>query len=95
MADNISLVESDLIDSKIKLIMGQTDYSADVAMTKLREFNYDEMATIKAYLGIPEKKPTQIKSVNQEIYKQLRHRLDSNMRNYNERAEKGEVKKMV
>ena len=95
MADKISLVETDLIDNKVQLIMRQTDYSADVAVTKLRENNFDEIATIKAYLGIPKKRPSQIKSVNQEIYKQLRHKLDSNMRNYHERVENDEVKKVV
>jgi hypothetical protein len=95
MADNISLVETDLIDEKVQLIMRQTDYSAEVAVLKLRENNFDEMATIKTYLGITEKKPSQIKSVNQEIYKQMRHRLDSNMRNYHDRVEKGQVKKVV
>ena len=39
MADKISLVETDLIDNKVQLIMRQTDYSADVAETKLRENN--------------------------------------------------------
>ena len=95
MADKISLVETDLIDNKVQMIMRQTDYSADVAATKLRENNFDEIATIKAYLGITQKKPSQMKSVNQEIYKQLRRKLDSNMRNYHERVEGGEVKKVV
>jgi hypothetical protein len=52
------------------------------------------MAVIRAYFGIPEKKSQPIKSVNQEIYKQLRYKLDSNMRNYQERVEKGEAKKI-
>jgi len=95
MADSISLVETELIDEKVQLIMRQTDYTEEMAVIKLRENNFDEMATIKRYLGIQEKKQEPIKSVNQEIYKQLRYRLDSNMRNYHERVEKGEVKKVV
>jgi len=95
MADSISLVETELIDEKVQLIMRQTDYTEEIAVIKLRENNFDEMATIKRYLGIQEKKQEPIKSVNQEIYKQLRYRLDSNMRNYHERVEKGEVKKVV
>jgi hypothetical protein len=43
---------------------------------------------------VPDKKAAPVKSVNQEIYKQLRHRLDSNMRNYQERVEKGEARKL-
>jgi hypothetical protein len=45
-------------------------------------------------LGVVEKKVEPVKSVNQEIYKQLRHRLDSNMRNYQERVEKGQARKL-
>ena len=95
MTDNISLVETDQIDERIQKIMRQTDYSENVAREKLKEYNFDEIATIKAYLGITEKKVLPVKSVNQEIYTQLRTKLNSNMRNYQERVEKGEVKKIV
>jgi hypothetical protein len=95
MADNISLVETDQIDEKIQKVMRQTDYSENVAREKLKEYNFDEIATIKAYLGITEKKALPVKSVNQEIYKQLRSRLNSNMKDYQSRVEKGEVKKIV
>jgi hypothetical protein len=45
-------------------------------------------------LGIVEKTKTTPKTLNQEIYTQLRHRLDSNMRDYNNRIEKGEARKL-
>jgi hypothetical protein len=95
MADNISLIETDLIAEKVQKIIRQTDYNEDIAIKKLKENNYDEVATIKSYLGITEKKAPPIKSLNQEIYKQLRYKLDSNMRDYRVRVEKGEVKKVV
>jgi hypothetical protein len=38
-------------------------------------------------MGIVEKKAPPIKSVNQEIYKQLRHKLDDSMREYNSKQE--------
>jgi hypothetical protein len=95
MSDNISLVETDQIDEKIQKVMRQTDYSENLAREKLKEHNFDEIATIKAYLGITEKKALPVKSVNQEIYKQLRSRLNSNMKDYQSRVEKGEVKKIV
>ena len=94
MADNISFVETGQIDEKVQIIMRQTDYTEEVAKEKLKEFNYDHIAVIKSYLGVPNKKAAPVKSVNQEIYKQLRYRLDSNMRNYQERAEKGEARKL-
>jgi hypothetical protein len=95
MADKISLVETDLIAEKVQKIIRQTDYNEETAREKLMEHNFDEFATIKDYLGITEKKSVSIKSVNQEIYKQLRYKLDSNMRDYRVRVEKGEVKKIV
>ena len=95
MEDNISLVETDQIEDKVQVILRQTDYNEEQAREKLKEHGFDEIATIKAYLGITAKKAPQIKSVNQEIYKQLRSKLDSNMRNYQERVDKGEVKKIV
>ena len=95
MTDNISLVETDQIDEKIQKVMRQTDYSENIAREKLKEYNFDEIATIKDYLGITEKKVIPVKSVNQEIYKQLRSRLNSNMKDYQTRVEKGEVKKIV
>ena len=94
MADNISLVETDQIDEKIQIVMRQTDYSENIAIEKLKEHNFDEIATIKGYLGINIKKTETVKSTNQEIYKQLRYKLNSNMMEYNERVEKGEVKKI-
>jgi len=94
MEDKISLVETDQIEERVQKIMRQTDYTEETAREKLKLFNYDEILVIKSYLGITDKKVQPIKSVNQEIYKQLRYRLDSNMRNYQERADKGEVKKL-
>ena len=94
--DNMSLVETDKVKEKLAIVMRQTDYNEEVALEKLKLYNYDEIATIKAYLGLSIKKvDTPVKSVNQEIYKQLRSKLDSNMRDYHVRVEKGEVKKII
>jgi hypothetical protein len=91
----MSLVETDKVKEKVEIIMRQTDYNAEISLDKLKLHNYDEIAVIKGYLGVPEKKNTIVKSVNQEIYKQLRTKLDSNMRDYKDRVEKGEVKKII
>jgi len=76
------------------MVMRQTNYNEETAKNKLIEHGFDEIATIKSYLGIPEKKSSQVTSINQEIYKQMRYKLDSNMRDYKERAEKGDAKKL-
>lgn len=88
-------ISSDLIEDKVSIIIRQTDYSYDIAREKLKQFDYNEILVIKDYFGITEKKTTQIKSVNQEIYKQLRHHLDSSMRDYRDRVDKGEAKKVI
>ncbi len=93
--DNICLVETDQIDDKVKIILGQTDYTREKAIEKLKEFNFDELAVIRDYFGITEKKAPKVKSVNQEIYKQLRGHLDGAMKDYRERVNKGEVKKII
>jgi hypothetical protein len=36
-------------------------------------------------MGIPEKKEVKAKSLNQEIYKQIRTKLDSSMKEYREK----------
>lgn len=93
--DNISLVETDQIDGKIQIILRQTDYTEEKAREKLQQFDYNEIAVIKDYFGITEKKAPPIKSVNQAIYKQLRGHLDSAMKDYRDRVDKGEAKKII
>jgi hypothetical protein len=95
MSDSLSLVETTQIEEKVEKILRQTDYTDVIAREKLKEFNYDEVAVIRGYFGIQDKKvSSQIKSVNQEIYKQLRHKLDSNIKDYHQRVEKGEARKI-
>ena len=92
----MSLVETSQINEKIQIVIRQTDYTEEKAIEKLKLFGYDEIAVIKDYMGITEKKaPQKITSVNQAIYKQLRTHLDTAMSNYRERVDKGEVKKVV
>lgn len=44
------------------------------------------MKVIREFMGLPEKKETnvKIKSVNQEIFRQIRHKLDASMQEYRE-----------
>jgi hypothetical protein len=95
MEDNISLVETSQIEDKVQKILRQTDYTEEEAREKLKQYNFDEIVIIKAYLGIDKKTNTPITSINQEIFKQIRYRLDSNMRDYHKRVEKGEAKQML
>jgi len=92
MNDSISFTNNNEIQEKVEMILRQTNYTEEEAKNKLKDFNYDHIQVVKSYLGIPEKKEPPIKTVNQEIYKQIRHKLDSNMREYNLRKERDETK---
>jgi len=94
MSDNISLIETDKIDGKVQIILRQTNYTEEEAIDKLKEYGFNEISVIRSYLGIVEKPQIGLTSINQSIYKELRSRLDSNMRNYNYRVERGEAKKI-
>ena len=84
MAD-ITFISNEDIEKNIKIILTQTNYDETVAREKLKEFNYDYMKVIRNYMGISEKKQTnKVNSINQEIYRQIRHNLDSGMKNYRE-----------
>jgi hypothetical protein len=92
MSDSISFTNNNEIQEKVEMILRQTDYTEEEAKNKLKEFNYDHIQVVKSYLGITEKKAPPVKTVNQEIYKQIRYKLDSTMREYNLRKERDETK---
>jgi hypothetical protein len=76
------------MDEKINKIMAQTTYTYDEAKEKLNYFEGDFMKVLKDYMGIkcePSNKNAKIKSVNQEIYRQIRHTLDNSMKEYREK----------
>lgn len=76
----VNIINSELLEEKINIVMRQTDYSFVVAKEKLIENDYNELYCIREYLGITEKKePTPPKSLNQEIYKQFRKKLHTDM----------------
>ena len=97
MKDSITLVENEEIKKHIEMILRQTDYTESKANEELKLHGYDPVKVIKKYLGISiteKKELSQSANVNlnQEIYKQMRIKLDNAMRNYNERKENNETK---
>ena len=85
MSDGISFFSGDDINRHINIVMSQTNYTEEQAREKLKLFNCDYMKVLKEYMGINEKPPEQVKSLNQEIYKQIRTKLDSSMKEYREK----------
>jgi len=79
--NNIKMNEND-----ITLIMKQTNYTYQEASNKLVVHDFNKENVIREYLGLEtKKKVASIKSVNQEIYKQIRKELDFTMSAYNKK----------
>ena len=74
------------LDKHIELILRQTDYTKEIAIKKLQLHNNIPLSVIKEYMGVPStEKKEPIKSLNQEIYRQIRSKLDTSMREYREK----------
>jgi hypothetical protein len=73
----IKIMEELSTPVKIAIIRGQTNYTELECVRLLEEHKGDYICIIKQYMGISTiKKEPPIKSVNQEIYKQFRRKLD-------------------
>ena len=77
-SDQIVCIETDLIQERIEILKRQTSYSHKEAKEALQKNNYDVMSCIREYLEVPVKKqePSK-KSINQQIYTELRGKLGS------------------
>ena len=85
-------MEDKELSQKIQMILRQTNYSEIEANNKLDLFNNDEIAVIKDFLGIKQKEEKPFQSINQEIYKQIRYKLDGCRRDFEQRKEANETK---
>jgi len=83
MQSEIAMIDNDDLNNRVQIIMRQTTYAEDIALEKLKELNFDHLKVIKAFMGLSEKKVEPIKSVNQEIYKQIRIKMNSTMSEFN------------
>jgi hypothetical protein len=63
----------------ITIICNQTNYTQEEAKEKLELFKNDYMSVIKDFLNIPMEKKKNIESLNQEIYKQIRLKLNESI----------------
>jgi len=71
----------------IQMIMRQTNYDELEAEEKLVKFNNNPLVVIKDFMGIVEKPKAVAASLNQEIYKQLRSKLDDSIREFNKKQD--------
>ena len=71
--------------SILNKVMTQTNYTEAEAIQKLNDFDGDYIKVIRHYMGIPEKKETKMKSINQEIFRQIRTKMDVSMKEYRDK----------
>jgi hypothetical protein len=74
----MEIIDNEVLTEKIGIISRQTDYDEETIRQKLIDSGYDHLKVIKEYLGLNKEKNVELKSksVNQEIYKQIRKKLD-------------------
>jgi hypothetical protein len=73
------------MDEQIDMIMRQTNYSREECIEKLKN-NNNTNDIIKEYLGISlQPSSTRKKSLQQEIYYQIRTQLDSSVKEFNKK----------
>ena len=85
MSEKISFYNYEDLNKHLQIVLSQTNYTEEEAINKLKLYNCDYMKVIREYMGIPDKKPQKVKSVNQEIFKQIRTTLDCSMKEYREK----------
>jgi hypothetical protein len=88
LTNNLDKTETHVKDDQknnenIDIVLRQTNYTKEVAIQKLKEHNNNTINVIKEYMGVkPTEKKAPIKSLNQEIYRQIRIKLDTSMDEY-------------
>lgn len=70
-------------NNNIDIVLRQTNYTKEIAIQKLEQHNNNVIDVIKEYMGVkPSEKKLPMKSLNQEIYRQIRVKLDTSMDEY-------------
>ena len=78
------------------VVMRQTEYTEEQALKKLQEFNFDVMAVVRDYMGINIKNiEPPVKSVNQQIYGEIRNMMDNAASNYRIKKEMDEKQELI
>jgi len=72
---------------KIAMIQRQTTYTTEEAREKLEEKNGNFVLVIEEFMGIQKPKEKPFSSVQQEIYKQIRTKMDHSIKQYNKNQE--------
>jgi hypothetical protein len=85
-SDNLASIQEfsdEDIQNMCDIVSRQTNYTLEQIKDKLIEYNYIHTDIIKEYMGIQKTKPYVISTLNQEIYKQIRYKLDNATKDFN------------
>lgn len=96
LINNLDKDDTHNLDEKnnenIDIVLRQTNYTKEIAIQKLQIHNNNAIDVIKDYMGIkPTEKKAPIKSLNQEIYRQIRTKLDTSMSEYRDKHPDGNI----
>jgi hypothetical protein len=84
--DGLRFYSSEELAEKIAVVMRQTSYTEEDARDKLICANLDYVKVIREFHGIKEVKDNlPIKSIQQVIYKEIRHKMNNSIRDFNRR----------
>ena len=73
--------QAQILHEMIEMVTRQTEYDYDTAKTELANNNWDYNIVIRKYMGVIEKNETK-KTLNQEIFKQIRNHMDMASSNF-------------
>ena len=83
ISNSNTVKDDNLINVKmIEMVMRQTEYTYDEAKKELEEYNWNYEKVIRKFMGIEEKTEKKCKTVNQEIFKQIRNHMDAASNNF-------------
>ena len=74
----------------VDMICRQTEYTEDEAREKLEKNNYNYQLVLNEYFGIKES-PKKEKTINQQIYGEIRNLMDTGARNFRQEQERAKA----
>ena len=75
----------------VDMICRQTEYTEDEAREKLEKNNYNYQLVLNEYFGIKES-PKKEKTINQQIYGEIRNLMDTGARNFRQEQDRDRAK---
>jgi len=68
---------TDTQQAQVDIVLRQTTYDKATAIQKLQENQFNSLLVIREFMGLKKTEPEQkVNSLNQEIYRQLRKKLN-------------------